>query len=31
MAVVDKVSALPFTDRDRMAAAGGSYGGYLVN
>lgn len=31
MAVVDKVSALPYVDRDRMVAAGGSYGGYMVN
>ncbi len=31
MAVVDKVSGLPYVDKDRMAAAGGSYGGYMVN
>lgn len=31
MAVVDKVSALPYVDKDRMVAAGGSYGGYMVN
>ncbi|MFN3323665.1 MAG: alpha/beta fold hydrolase [Bryobacteraceae bacterium] len=31
MAVVDHVAALPYTDRRRMAAAGGSYGGYMVN
>jgi dipeptidyl aminopeptidase/acylaminoacyl peptidase len=31
MAVVDHVAALPYTDGDRMAAAGGSYGGYMVN
>lgn len=31
MAVVDHVAALPYADRDRMAAAGGSYGGYMVN
>jgi dipeptidyl aminopeptidase/acylaminoacyl peptidase len=31
MAVADAVAALPYVDRDRMAAAGGSYGGYLVN
>lgn len=31
MAVVDKVSALPYVDRERMVAAGGSYGGYMVN
>jgi len=31
MAVVDHVAALPYTDPDRMAAAGGSYGGYMVN
>jgi len=31
MAVTDQVSALPYVDRDRMVAAGGSYGGYMVN
>ncbi len=31
MAVVDAVSALPYADKDRMAAAGGSYGGYMVD
>ena len=31
MAVVDHVSALPYADADRMAAAGGSYGGYMAN
>lgn len=31
MAVVDHVSKLPYVDGDRMAAAGGSYGGYMVN
>jgi dipeptidyl aminopeptidase/acylaminoacyl peptidase len=31
MAVVDKVSALPYVDKERMVAAGGSYGGYMVN
>lgn len=31
MAVVDRVSSLPYVDPDRMAAAGGSYGGYMVN
>ncbi len=31
MAVVDKVAALPYVDKDRMAAAGGSYGGYMAN
>lgn len=31
MAVVDDVSALPYVDSTRMAAAGGSYGGYMVN
>jgi len=31
MAVVDHVSAQPWADSDRMAAAGGSYGGYMVN
>ncbi|MBL8179961.1 MAG: S9 family peptidase [Bryobacterales bacterium] len=31
MAVVDHVAALPYADPDRMAAAGGSYGGYMVN
>lgn len=31
MAVVDHVAALPYTDGNRMAAAGGSYGGYMVD
>jgi dipeptidyl aminopeptidase/acylaminoacyl peptidase len=31
MAVVDHVAALPYADADRMAAAGGSYGGYMVD
>jgi dipeptidyl aminopeptidase/acylaminoacyl peptidase len=31
MAVVDHVAALPYADPDRMAAGGGSYGGYMVN
>jgi dipeptidyl aminopeptidase/acylaminoacyl peptidase len=31
MAVTDNVAALPFVDKERMAAAGGSYGGYMVN
>ncbi|HWZ30022.1 MAG TPA: S9 family peptidase [Bryobacteraceae bacterium] len=31
MAVVDHVAALPYADANRMAAAGGSYGGYMVD
>jgi dipeptidyl aminopeptidase/acylaminoacyl peptidase len=31
MAVVNAVSALPYVDQNRMAAAGASYGGYMVN
>jgi dipeptidyl aminopeptidase/acylaminoacyl peptidase len=31
MTVTDQVAALPYVDRDRMVAAGGSYGGYMVN
>jgi dipeptidyl aminopeptidase/acylaminoacyl peptidase len=31
MAVTDRVAALPYVDRDRMVAAGGSYGGYLID
>lgn len=31
MAVVDHVATLPYVDADRMAAAGGSYGGYMVD
>lgn len=31
MAVVDYVAALPYVDPERLAAAGGSYGGYMVN
>jgi len=31
MAVTDHVAALPYADPDRMAAAGGSYGGYMMD
>lgn len=31
MTVVDAVSALPYVDNTRMAVAGASYGGYMVN
>ena len=31
MAVVDAVAALPYADPARMAAAGGSYGGYMID
>jgi dipeptidyl aminopeptidase/acylaminoacyl peptidase len=31
MAVTDYVAELPYVDGDRMAAAGGSYGGYMVD
>ncbi len=31
MAVADHVAKLPYVDAERMAAAGGSYGGYMVN
>ncbi|MDX2154126.1 MAG: S9 family peptidase [Bryobacteraceae bacterium] len=31
MAVVDRVTSLPYVDKERLAAAGGSYGGYMVN
>jgi dipeptidyl aminopeptidase/acylaminoacyl peptidase len=31
MAVTDRVAALPYVDANRMAAAGGSYGGYMVD
>jgi len=31
MAVVDQVSTLPYVDANRMAAAGGSYGGYMAD
>ena len=31
MAVADYVAKLPYADADRMAAAGGSYGGYMTN
>lgn len=31
MATVNSVGALPYADADRMAAAGGSYGGYMVD
>src|ERR1700722_2402573 len=30
MAVVDHVALLPYVDPDRMAAGGGSYGGYMI-
>jgi dipeptidyl aminopeptidase/acylaminoacyl peptidase len=30
MAVTDHVEKLPYVDPDRMAAAGGSYGGYMI-
>jgi dipeptidyl aminopeptidase/acylaminoacyl peptidase len=30
MAVSDYVAKLPYVDADRMAAAGGSYGGYMI-
>jgi len=29
--VVDSVTSLPYADGNRMAAAGGSYGGYMVD
>jgi dipeptidyl aminopeptidase/acylaminoacyl peptidase len=28
---VDMLAAMPFVDRERLGAAGGSYGGYMVN
>ena len=31
LASVDHVAALPYVDPDRMAAAGGSYGGYMID
>jgi dipeptidyl aminopeptidase/acylaminoacyl peptidase len=31
MAVADDVAKLPYADPDKMAAAGGSYGGYMVD
>jgi dipeptidyl aminopeptidase/acylaminoacyl peptidase len=31
MAVTDYVAKLPYVDAERMAAAGGSYGGYMIN
>jgi len=31
MASVDHVAALPYADPDRFAAAGGSYGGYMID
>jgi len=31
MAVVNHVASLPFVDPSKMGAAGGSYGGYMVN
>jgi dipeptidyl aminopeptidase/acylaminoacyl peptidase len=31
MAVSDYVAKLPYADADRMAAAGGSYGGYMID
>ncbi len=31
MATVDYASNLPYVDRDRMVAAGASYGGYMIN
>jgi dipeptidyl aminopeptidase/acylaminoacyl peptidase len=31
MAVVDYVTSLPYADSNRMAAAGGSYGGYMID
>ena len=31
MAVVDAVGAEPYIDNQRMAVAGASYGGYMVN
>lgn len=31
MAVVDHMANLPYVDANRMAAAGGSYGGYMAN
>ncbi|MGH9631631.1 MAG: prolyl oligopeptidase family serine peptidase, partial [Bryobacteraceae bacterium] len=31
LAVVDHIAAHPYADTNRLAAAGGSYGGYMVN
>ncbi len=31
MAVVDHVATLPYADPEKMAAAGGSYGGYMID
>ncbi len=31
MATVEYVSNLPYVDKDRMVAAGGSYGGYMID
>ena len=31
MATVDYVGTLPYIDKDRMVAAGGSYGGYMID
>jgi dipeptidyl aminopeptidase/acylaminoacyl peptidase len=31
MAVADRVATLPYADPDRMAAAGGSFGGYMID
>jgi dipeptidyl aminopeptidase/acylaminoacyl peptidase len=31
MAVCDNVSTLPYVDKDHMAAAGASYGGYMID
>ncbi len=31
MAVADHVATLPYVDSDRMAAAGGSFGGYMID
>jgi dipeptidyl aminopeptidase/acylaminoacyl peptidase len=31
MAVTDYVAKLPYVDAEKMAAAGGSYGGYMIN
>ena len=31
MSVADHVAGLPYVDGDRMGAAGGSYGGYMVD
>jgi dipeptidyl aminopeptidase/acylaminoacyl peptidase len=31
MAVTDAISKLPYVDNNRMTAAGGSYGGYMIN